>query len=1074
MLKTGVFITPDATYNITEISISGFYRVDFTRGDAAFNIDIDAIAYSMVQRKQTYEYGDSSIYNKYMEILNESASLQNLKEEQTSGWENGQFIVRKVSSNQSIGCLIETILVNGRLTANTVAYKGYNISMSVTDPDYDIKLEPINFIEYEKVVLSKDTVVEDGDSPYLSLDVLKRKYDLRHIEEKDYVVADTEEIAQKRLDEWLASKSMFKAVDTETTGLDVNMYGDDKLVGVILAQDTNTATYFPFRHTKISNLSMDFLGKIVAAMQSQQDRLVAHNTKFDRKVFLKEGYDVVIPWDTLQLSIIINPVFSAGVHALKTLADDIVQKKFLELDEIFTSAKNIRFDILPKELVKFYACPDGTNTLIVLQDLLGKLPKSQQALFQLESMLANQKADQEFYGIRVDVKKYQEQYRNCNYVIDKLERAFRQMTYEDGNINSPQVLSNLIYGKLKCPVLQRTATGLPSTSMASIKALANKKNTGAEQHFDDITDINGKVILKGKKLAETAYPSLLVLSKYREYNKLKTAFYARFEHTMKTGRVFFWINQNGAASGRQSSPMHQLPPELKDVIIADSDDKDFWGPDFSQIEIRMIAYLSGEKDLIELCKDPDNDIHRVIGSLISGKEMWEITAAERSAGKRRNFGFVYLISGRGLAIQMYGPGCTEEQIDYCQKQLDDLFHRFKRIDRYIKHNAQFVQEKGYMETKWFHRKRIFPDIFDKNIEPRRKASILRMANNMPVQGTAADYLKLAEVKMWNYIRDKGWNEKGPDGYPRVRPMLSIHDELIISTDRSIPYEEIVTMITRCMETPVDGAPPFFVQPAKMSCWGGHSDDSLAMPIRLRDKLIADYEATGKSVINHDNYVQVLNDYRKDVLEQYMQDLIDQYGTDYKAVGEHVRHPSLTHQLLGLYHDELESLGLSHEEQITMATKYYIDSLYGNATPNVIPADDWKSDKDLSADAAPTESLVELDKDGNVVQETSDEIEAYDAIDDTEVEEVNRRTLTKPIYVWELADCIVFDVQELYTKKDINSVLGYIGQRQEKDGFFRTKIIFNNKIIDTGMRVENFDIEGANDYILQLLAQQHAA
>ena len=87
---------------------------------------------------------------------------------------------------------------------------------------------------------------------------------------------------------------------------------------------------------------------------------------------------------------------------------------------------------------------------------------------------------------------------------------------------------------------------------------------------------------------------MLILSKYKEYIKLKTAFYARFERTMTTGRVFFWINQWGAATGRQSSPMHQLPPDLKDCILSDSDDKDFWGPDYSQVELRMIAYLAGE------------------------------------------------------------------------------------------------------------------------------------------------------------------------------------------------------------------------------------------------------------------------------------------------------------------------------------------------------------------------------------------------------------------------------------------------------------------------------------------------
>ena len=586
------------------------------------------------------------------------------------------------------------------------------------------------------------------------------------------------------------------------------------------------------------------------------------------------------------------------------------------------------------------------------------------------------------------------------------------------------------------------------------------------------------------------------MSKYSEYNKLKTAFYARFERTMKTGRVFFWVNQNGAATGRQSSPMHQLPPALKEVILSDAEDRDFWGPDFSQIELRMIAYLAGETELIELAKDPDNDIHRIIGSLISNKEMWAITPEERSTGKRRNFGVVYLISAMGLAGQIMGPGYTKEDVKFCENQLNEFYSKFKRIDRYIKHNGQLVQKRGYMETKWYHRRRLFNEIFDPNLEPGRRASIIRMANNVPVQGTAADYLKLAEVQMFNYIKEKGWYEKKGE-FPRVRMMLSIHDEIIISADNTIPYEEIIEMITKCMETPVDGAPPFFVQPARMDNWEGHSNDAVAMPIRYRDQVIEDYHRTGKSVFKQsffklivpeelkaelnsssktvaelvkehykectlvfthgdftqefseehvkdalkayilsgfetyriDNYLDLLNGFRHLQLDTYMNGLIQQYGTDYKIVGEHVRHPSLTHQLLDVYKKRIPK-DEDHVTRITLAAKEYIDDLMKNGKVIAVEfkadlKDQAKvpTDKDLYAEEL--EMLVNLDANGEPVYEANDDSDdLYDLYSDDDPDDIISRTAKDPVYVWEMADIIVYDVQDL-DPTSIDEVLKYI-------------------------------------------------
>ena len=1147
MLTTAIFQIEGSMYTVYEIIEQGFNRIDILRGNANFQTDIDAVVYSMVYRRKTYSIGDKEIYQKYIN-LKEDISNKKLKSEMKSSWENGEFVIRRNSHNAAEGIYYNTVHRNGILSEIDLRTPGASIYWIVSDPIYGVKLLPMNFSMYEVSSVSEDTVTE-SKALYKDITELKRRYDIAHLDSMDFCVATSTVTAMARLEQIKNSKSPLIGVDTETTGLDVTLYGEDRMVGIIVAADKYTSTYFPFRHEQGFNLSLDFLPTLMQLLMEIQYKLVAHNVSFDRKVFLKEGYDLVIAWDTMQMSYIDVPKKEPGLHALKNLMFKLNGKRYLELTDIFINKKDIDFGILDEGVVKYYACPDASSVVELAEYFLEKIPKYQRKLLYLECALANVKADQEYWGIRVDVKKYIKQYRNCNYIIDTLLKCFRLLTKEDGNINSQPVLQSLIYDKMRCKVLNYTPKGLPSTSAPAIKKLGTIKAEKEHNITEDIVDMYGNVIISASDLSKAKYPALLILSKYREYNKLKTAFYARFERTMKTGRVFFWIDQNGAGTGRQSSPMHQLPPALKEVILSDHEESDFWGPDYSQIELRMIAYLSGEPELSEMCKDPENDIHRIIGALISAKEMWEITAKERGEGKRRNFGVVYVISAMGLAAQIFGPGYTEENVEYCQNQIDEFFKRFKYIDRYIKNNAKIVKKRGYMMTAWYNRKRMFDEIFDPNIEPRVKASILRKANNVPVQGTSADYMKLAEVQGDEYIRMKGWN-KIVDGFPMVRLMLSIHDELILSAHKSIPTEEIVEMITKCMQTPVDDAPPFFVQPARMTSWADHSDDSLAMPILFRDKIIEDYNKTGKTIFKHsyfklimpedvvkyikehedsntkklvnslynkcslefikgdyvteytdnhvkealeayiesdvtvyriDNYRKLINDYVNDRLSEYMNDLIQKYGTDYKIVGQKVRHPSLTHSLLNVYHKQLKGLSLSHEEQIVEATRLYIEDLQSTEVKqsNEVEVEvnkdtiETESEKEVYKDLIfdQLDSIMRFDNDGNVIYETdenSDDVEdKYTSWEVDDFDSVLQRLEEDPYYAWELGDTIVLDVSQLDEDK-VNKVLSYMYNIKKDGGFYRIYINYGGKLIDTKMQLEEFNQKEVNKVILDLM------
>lgn len=1079
MLKSGVYSSEGKIYQLYFVEEKGYSRVDVMRPGSTFQVDYENVLFSSITKRNSYVYGDPAIYEEIVKFRESVDSMSKIPES-TSEWVNGVYQTTITSTNPKLDLVTYVKLVNNDPVEMSIRVGNTTYSEEVMDSVYGLKIEPANFQDYEQITLSKDTIVTSGGKVYHDIEYLKRHHNISHVYKNDYVVATTEEVALQRLREWYTADVVVKGFDTETSGADVDIYGEDFMVGIILGETKTKATYFPFRHTSddlgddaVPNLSMDFLKILMECVIAEQGRCVAHNKKFDRKVMLKEGYDVRIKWCTLQLSRILNPVIQKGVHALKNLIYELNGKKYLELDDIFLSAADINFAILPLSIVLPYGCPDGSNVIELYEDQMSRLPKKQMKLAEIECALSDLKADQEYYGIRVDVQEYSRQYQNCNYILNELVTRFRQFTGEDGNISSSQVLSNLIYNKMRCEVLLRTKTGAPSTSTATIGKLAKKRRAVPIPPVPDIVDMQGDTVISGKDLADTQYPALLVLEKYKAYMKLKTSYYARFERTMKTGRVFFWVNQNGTLTGRQSSPMHQLPHALKLCMLADSTDSAFWGPDYSQVELRMLAYMAEETALIEMCKDPENDIHRVIGALLNNCEMWEITPEQRSIGKRRNFGAVYLISGQGLALQVKGPGYTQEDVDFCQKQLDEFFHGFKRVNRFIKRNAEKVKQRGYMETAWLHRQRLFEEVFDPDIEPSRMNSIIRMGNNMPIQGTSADLMKIAEVLMYDYIREKGWNELLEDGFPRVRPMLSIHDEIIISADKSIDMEEIVKMITVCMDIPVKDAPPFFAQPAYMENWGGHTKDELVMPIKLRDKLIADYEKTGVSVINYDNYIDVLETYRRSTLEDYMNDMMRKFGTDYKVLGAEIKHPSLTHALLDLYAKRIKELkkensNITQRECIIEATRLYLEG----ASPVMEEVVSAQNDMNVQELTGEYESLVNYDEQGNIVSyegdEEEDDIHSYTLEEDIVLDKESLRDFHEPIHCWELADIIVLDTGELISEGEINKAIAELYHFSCDTGFFKAYIIHKNKMVDLKFRIETIDLEHVNKFVNDLI------
>ena len=1073
-LKSGAFVAKDGRrFNIYKVEVGSYTRLDFVDVGAQFQVEPEAVRYSRIVSNGVHTYGDSSIYEDYLELM---GMLQTHYDDVTTkqDWVQGSFMQETIKECKSKKLVYRLIFQNGVLNSEDAICGGRGYTLSMQLDNYKIKLNPINWSQYQTVTLGNSSMQNKSALPYYTLDVLKQKYDLRHIESMDFVVVDGDdiELAEKRLTYWASSPCVLKGIDTETTGIDVCKVGEDWLVGIILGIGTTWATYFPVRMETFTNLPRSFIDHLMEIVKAHEEHLVWFNGKFDRQVFLKDGYDIKAKWDAMILDILVNPIVNVkGAHALKTIVDEILNLHFLELKEIYIDPTTINFAKLPKDIVKYYACPDVTNTVVVFEDRWKKLPKDTRKLYEYECYLVNEKANEEFYGIRVDVEQYIKNHENCDYVVDKLLNLFRYMTHEDGNINSYDVISTLIYDKMHCPVVARTKTGRRSTASAAITKLSKMKAHSPVPNIENVYDLIGErmlangakpadvkshCIIKGEDLGAAKYPALLVLDKYKEFNKRKTAFYSRFERTVRTGRIYFWVNQYGAASGRQSSPMHQLPPELKKVIIQDGDDWNLFGADFGQVELRMMAYNADEPELIELARNPKNDIHRIIGSLISGKEMYEISPEERNIGKRRNFGVIYLISKYGLAGQLYGAGYSKDQVEFAGQQLDAFFNRFKRIKRYIARNKHKILTTGQIRTI-MGRTRYFPEVFDPDTSSKRLASIIRQGNNMPVQGSAADLMKIAECNFSVYIQQHGW-DKLIDGYPMVRVMLSIHDEVLISAHKSIALEEIIKMIRDCMEVEIKGAPPFFVQPALMDSWGDHTNDALAMPIELRDHIIDEYLKTGVSKLNTENYVEVLAKYRRKCIDDYMHGLIAKYGDDYRIVGDHVRDGALTFELLDLYDKQLKPLKLTHKENIIEATRMYMEGVEAIASTST------EDDVEDTVEYQSIEALVNFDAEGNVIFEDADEEDediSY-MITEEDVKYINEIE-QKYLYAWELADTIVLDCAQLKDAQ-INKILEDVYEENVSTGFFKVKLLFDEQLYDSTLRVEDLDIDAYSEKI----------
>ena len=569
-----------------------------------------------------------------------------------------------------------------------------------------------------------DDTIEEKKSSHLSLK------DVQHI----YKLIDTE----KDISNLAASLKNYKTVcfDTETTSTNAL---DAEIVGLSLAVKEGEAFYIPMpAEKKEATTRLELLREI---FENEEIEKVGQNIKYDITILANYGIEVKGKlFDTMIAHYILQPELYHGMDYLAEIYLDYDTIKIEELiGEKGKNQKNMR-DVAP-ERVCDYACEDADVTLKLKNILEGEIKKEglEELFYNIEMPLVPVLAYMERNGARIDTVSLKETSTLFGKRLNDIEEEIYSLAGEPFNIASPRQVGDILFGKLKIvDKPKKTKTGQYVTSEDVLAQLQNR------------------------------HPIVKKILQHRGLKKLLSTYIDALPSLVnpRSGKIHTSYNQTVTATGRLSSSN----PNLQNIPIRDEDGKEvrkafvpddgclFLSADYSQIELRIMAHLSGDKNMIEDFRS-GYDIHAATAAKIYKKPIEEVTKDERRKAKTANFGIIYGISVFGLAERMNVDRREAKEL------IDNYFETYKGVYEYIEKCKQEAKANGYVETI-FHRKRYLPDINSHNAVVRGYAE--RNAVNAPIQGSAADIIKVAMINI--YRRMKAENM-------RSTMILQVHDEL---------------------------------------------------------------------------------------------------------------------------------------------------------------------------------------------------------------------------------------------------------------------------------------------------------
>ncbi|AWH88966.1 DNA polymerase I [Limnobaculum parvum] len=541
------------------------------------------------------------------------------------------------------------------------------------------------------------------------------------------------------------------AFDTETDGLD---YMSSNLVGVSFAIEAGKAAYVPFGHDYIGapdQLNAEAVLKALKPLlESEKALIVGQNLKFDQSMLTR--YDIHlrgIEFDTMLESYVLDSV--AGRHDMDSLAGRYLNHKTISFDELAGKGKNqLTFNQLAIEQAGPYAAEDADVTLQLHQAMWPKLQQEQnlERVFRnIEMPLVPVLSRIERTGVLIDAQILNQHSTELAQRLKELEDQAHELAGEPFNLSSTKQLQAIFYEKQKLPVLKKTPGGAPSTNEEVLAELA------------------------------LDYPLPKVILEHRGLAKLKTTYTDKLPLMVNavSGRVHTSYHQAVTATGRLSSS----DPNLQNIPVRNDEGRRirqaFIAPqgyrimaaDYSQIELRIMADLSGDKGLLDAFAQ-GKDIHRATAAEVFGMPLEQVTGEQRRSAKAINFGLIYGMSAFGLARQL---GIQRGE---AQRYMDLYFDRYPGVLEYMERTRVQASEQGYVETL-FGRRLYLPDIKASNGMRRKGAE--RAAINAPMQGTAADIIKTAMIAVDSWLQQQD--------APLVKMIMQVHDELVFEVHETV-------------------------------------------------------------------------------------------------------------------------------------------------------------------------------------------------------------------------------------------------------------------------------------------------
>jgi DNA polymerase-1 len=564
------------------------------------------------------------------------------------------------------------------------------------------------------------------------------------------------------------------AIDTETTHPEPMRA---KLVGISFSLKPHQAFYIPVGHTleKVpAQLDLkEVLSRLKPLLEDAQIAKYGQNMKYDKIVLANYGIDLQgLDFDTMIASYLLNP--SRHAHNLEDIALEYLgYKRNLTYKLVVGSGtKAITMDQAPIEKVACYSCEDADLVFQLTQHLRPQLQQKnlEKLFYQVEMPLIEVLAQMERNGVRIDPNLLAALSRELDQELERLSSEIYALAGVEFNVNSPKQLGEILFEKLKLPVIRKTKTGY-STDVDVLEELA-----------------------KGHPL-----PSKIL--EYRQLSKLKSTYVDALPKMVhpETGRIHTSYNQTVTATGRLSSS----DPNLQNIPIRTpigrrirqafipADGYLLLSADYSQIELRILAHLSGDEKLIEAFRR-DEDIHtRTAIEVLGVKDASEMTPELRRKAKAVNFGIIYGIGSFSLAKDL---GISTKE---AQQYINNYFARYVGVKRYLDKMIEKARTEGYVTTL-LNRIRYIPEIKSKDWSTRQFGE--RTAINTPIQGTAADMIKLAMIRIHRQLKEK---------FPEVKMILQVHDELVFEVPEN-QIELVKPLIREGMETVLELSVPIKV------------------------------------------------------------------------------------------------------------------------------------------------------------------------------------------------------------------------------------------------------------------------